>query len=356
MIQTIQYITINSNNYRISNKQNRSCLQNFQGAFNSSNIANIEGKARKAEFCLRKIINKFFDLFKWNQNNELINEFLKVDTKSPEYTDILRQISRQFLGNKNLEVNYENGRLTNIAMDKSPHIFILNHDNQSKDPKMLAAFNTMLYDEYINCGLAKSCPRPKIVLNEDILLTMNEQNRKIFEKMGAVGVDASIYNANKQGNSKKIIRLMKEFANGNINIFIFPEGKLSILKHKPLHEKFQLGIAEVVTALTNKLKEVKVTPLGLAYGKKWQVDSLYIGETITFKKIDDNICASIGNIISPFSTQEFKTFFKNKSETIITSQGIPVKGKEQAQYVGGILCENLRICKEEAKKAITKPI
>ena len=49
-------------------------------------------------------------------------------------------------------------------------------------------------------------------------------------------------------------------------------------------------------------------------------------------------------------------FFKNRQEATLTENNIPVKGKEQAQYIGGVLCENLRICKEEAKKAITNSI
>lgn len=347
MITPIQYRT---NTYPI--KYNTQ-PQNFQGGCKISTAGKIEKTSRNIELFGRKIVNKIGELFNKNKNNELYDEFLAVDTKSPEYIDVLRRVSRQYLGKKNLDVNFENNRITNLAKSDRPHIFIMNHDNQTKDPQMLATFNTMLNDEYIALGLAKTCPRPRIILNEDILLSMNDRNRNIFKKMGSVGIDASIHNPDTKSNSKKFITLMREFINGEVNIFIFPEGKNSIKKNTPLDEKFQLGIAEMVTKLTSKLPEVKVTPLGFAYGKKTQVDSIHIGETIVFKKDGEHIVSSVGNINSEFANEGLRNFFKNKSESILTEQGIPVKGKEQARYVGGVLCENLRICKEEAKRAIS---
>lgn len=327
--------------------------QTFRGGCNISIAGKVEKATRNVEFFGRKIINKIGVLFNKNKNEELYNKFLAVDTKSPEYIDILRRVSRQYLGKKNLEVNFENNRITNLAKSNKPHIFIMNHDSQTKDPQMLATFNTMLNDEYIALDLAKTCPRPRIILNEDILLSMNDKNRSIFEKMGSVGIDASIHNPNSKSNSKKFITLMREFINGDVNIFIFPEGKNSI-KKGPLDEKFQLGVAEMVTKLTAKVPEVNVTPLGFAYGKKSQVDSIHIGETVIFKKDGESIISSIGNITSEFANEGYKNFFKNKTSAVLTEQGAVVKGKEQAGYVGGVLCENLRICKEEAKKMISK--
>ena len=348
MITPIQY---NTNIYQ---RKYNTQPQNFKGGCNFSTAGKIEKATRNIEFVGRKIANKILGFFNKNKNTELYNEFLSADTKSPEYIDILRNISRTFLGKKNLEVNFENNRITNLAKSERPHIFIMNHDSQTKDPQMLAAFNTLLNDEYMALGLAKTCPRPRIILNEDILLAMNERNRKIFEKMGSVCVDASIHDANTKENSKKFFTLMREFMRGEVNIFIFPEGKNSVNKSKPLSEKFQLGVADMVAKLTGHVPEVNVAPIGFAYGKKSQVDSIHIGETIRFKKDGESIVSSIGNITSEFASEGYKNFFKNRAEAILTEQGVPVKGKEQAEYVGGVLCENLRICKEEAKKAITK--
>lgn len=351
MISPIQIKTTNYNyiNYRQS-------PQSFRGGCPVSIAKSSEKCSRKFELGVRKLANRAMDLFNRNTNDELYNKFLSVDKNSPEYIDILRQISRQHLGKKDLEVNFENDRIRNLARSNTPHIYIMNHDSQSKDPQMLAAFNTLLNDEYMDLGLAKTCPRPRIVLNEDILLAMNERNRKIFEQMGSVGIDASLHNSDSSANSKKFITLIRDFIKGKANIFIFPEGKNSVSKTKSLAEKFQLRVAEMVAKLAGRLPEIRVTPLGFAYGKKAQVDSIHIGETVVFKKDGDNITASIGNITSDFARPEYKKFFKNRQEATLTENNIPVKGKEQAQYIGGVLCENLRICKEEAKKAITDSI
>lgn len=347
MITPVQY---NTNFYP---KKYNTSPQSFRGGCSLSSVGKIEKTSRKIEFMGRVIFNKIAGLFNKNKNKELYNEFLVTDTKSPEYIDVLSRVSRQYLGKKNLEVNFENNRITNLAKSGKPHIFIMNHDSQAKDPQMLAAFNTLLNDEYLALGLAKTCPRPRIILNEDILLSMNERNRNIFEKMGSVGIDASIHDADTKGNTKKFIKLMREFLKGEVNIFIFPEGKNSINKSRSLAEKFQLGVAEMVARLTGRVPEVNVTPLGFAYGKKSQVDGIHIGKTIKFRKEGDNIVSSVGNIGSEFASEGYKNFFKNRSEAILTEKGVPVKGKEQAEYIGGVLCENLRICKEEAKKSIS---
>ena len=349
MIPPINQTKIHSYNFKHYNHN----PQSFKGGCGVYSLGFMEKAAHKIELCGRKCANKIADVFDKSQDSELYTEFLAVDKKSPRYIDILRTISRQYLGKKDLEVNFENDRIRNIASHNSPHIFIMNHDSQSKDPQMLAAFNALLNDEYADLGLNAICPRPKIILNEDILLSMNERRRNIFEKMGAVGIDANLKNANSSANSKAFLSLIKDFMKGQANIFIFPEGKNSIYKKRPLDEKFQLGVAELVTKLTKRLSEVRVVPLGFAYGNKSQVDSIHIGEIVTFKKDGENIISSIGNITSKFADKSYKNFFQNKSEAILTEQGVPVIGKEQERYVGGILCENLRICKEEAKNAIT---
>ena len=304
----------------------------------------------------RKLINKVNDFFSKKQNNEIYNELIKVDTKSPEYITSLSKVSRLLSTRNEIEINLESGRIQNIVRTGKPHIFIMNHDNQAKDPKMLAFFNTLLNEEYIKTGQAKTCPRPRIILNEDILLSMNKQNRQIFEKLGAVPIDASIYSADKKSNSKQFFKLMREFLKGEVNIFIFPEGKKSAYKNIPLQEKFQQGVAEMVTKLADKLPEVNVTPIGFAYNKKLNSagDSLYIGKTIKFKKDGDSLIATSGNVSSNFARQNYKDYFSGVDEMPIMEKSVTVKGKELPEYVAGILCENLRICKEEAKLQLPK--
>ena len=344
--------TYNKYNQPIYNIQNH---QEFKGTPLIPGPA-IEKSARSVEFFGRKIVNKICDFFAPKQNNEIYNNLMTVKPESPEYIKAISLVSRLFSSKKEIEINLESNRIQKIAQSGKPHIFIMNHDNQSKDPRMLAFFNTLLNEEYLRTGQAQTCPRPKIILNRDILLSMNKNKRQIFEKIGAIPVDASIYSTDKKGNAKQLIKLIKGFINGDSNIFIFPEGKNAAFKYAPLKEKFQLGVAEIVTKLTDRLPEVNVTPIGFAYNKGYKTagDSIYIGETVTFKKDANGTYASIGNVLSPHARNHYKKFFGNQNNTLITKNSIPVKGKEISEYIGGILCENLRICTEEAKAALPK--
>ncbi len=160
----------------------------------------------------------------------------------------------------------------------------MNHDNQKADPQMLGFFNTMLNEEYVVNDIAETCPRPRVILNEDILSTMNTKMRNIFEKLGSVGIDASLSGGNKASNGRKMIQLMKEYIDGKSNIFIFPEGKNCIFKDRPLKERFQPGIASIISRLNLKT-DVSVVPLGFAYNKKNKLlAAIEIGEPIIFKK------------------------------------------------------------------------
>lgn len=312
-----------------------------------------EKKLRSVEFAGRKIINRISELFQGNKNNEFFSEFLNSNEKSEEFINLLTKINKTFSNQKEVEINIESNRIHQIASSNQPRIFIMNHDNQRKDPKMLAFFNTLLNYEYMEQGLAKTCPRPRIILNEDIILSMKEENQNIFKKLGAVPIDASLYSGNSRANAKTFMTLLREFINGNVNIFIFPEGKNSIFKNRPLAEKFQLGAAEIVAKIADKLPEVRITPLGFAYGKNLKTpDSIHIGEDIIFKKAGKHIEASIGNIKSNFANPGYKDFFASRENAILTNNSIPVEGKSIAQYIGGVMCENLRICREEAIAAI----
>ena len=338
---------------------NQQIYKQNQPAFKSSPLmpgVSVEKSVRSVEFTGRKIVNRICDFFLKKHDSPIYNELMAAKVEMPEYIKAISKVSRLFSTKKEIEINLESNRIQQIAASGKPHIFIMNHDNQGKDPRMLAFFNTLLNEEYLRTGQASTCPRPKIILNRDILLSMNKDKRKVFEKLGAIPVDASIYSTDKKGNAKQLITLMKGFIKGKSNIFIFPEGKNAAFKYASLQEKFQLGVAEMVAKLTDKLPEVSVTPIGFAYNKglKSPGDSIYIGETIVFKKCADGVTASSGNISSSFARKSYKKFYENQENALITCHSVPVKGKEISEYIGGILCENLRICTEEAKAALPK--
>ena len=316
----------------------------------------VEKSVRSVEFTGRKIVNRICDFFLRKHDSTIYNELMAAKVETPEYIKAISRVSRLFSSKKEIEINLESNRIQQIASSGKPHIFIMNHDNQGKDPKMLAFFNTLLNEEYLRTGQAETCPRPKIILNRDILLSMNKDKRKVFEKLGAIPVDASIYSTDKKSNAKQLIKLMKGFIKGDSNIFIFPEGRNAAFKYASLQEKFQLGVAEMVAKLADKLPEVSVTPIGFAYNKglKSPGDSIYIGKTVVFKKNIDGMSASSGNISSSFARNSYKKFYGGEENALITCRSVPVKGKEISEYIGGILCENLRICTEEAKAALPK--
>ena len=306
---------------------------------------------RNVEFAGRVVINKITEFLDKKEILILHQAIGNADKKSPNYISQLTKVCKYLSPRSNFYINLEDKRIEEIAASGKPHIFIMNHDHQSKDPKMLCAFNSFLNMEYLRTNQASSCPRPRIVLNEDILLAKNKTDREIFDGIGAVPIDAGIIGSNKKANAKQFIGMLRDFIKGEANIFIFPEGRNSAKKYATLEDKFQLGVAEMVQKLADKMPEVYVTPIGFAYGGpfKGKADSIYIGKTITFKKSGKSVSATCGNADSSHADEWYKNFFKDKESAVLTENGVPVEGKGLANYIGGILCENMRICKEEAK-------
>ena len=320
----------------------------------------VEKGFRGVEYAGRKLLNKISGALNKKQTELMFKELADVDETSETYIAKLVKAGRFFGKNKEVEINLESNRLFDLANSKEPCIFIMNHDNQKHDPEMLAIFSALLNSEYIKAGKAASCPRPKIILNEDILLTMDEKMRKIFEKLGAVGIDASLYSADGSKNGRKLLPTMKDFVNDKAHIYIFPEGKNAGFKKMRLQDKFQTGVAEMVHKLAQKKEQVKVVPLAFAYNDKSKtlLSSIHIGEPVFFKKNGNNVLATSGNVMkSDFASKNYIDFFKKQSDeefTTLTEKGIPVSGKELPSYIAGVLCENLQICKEEAKKVLPK--
>jgi len=172
-----------------------------------------------------------------------------------------------------------------------------------------------------------------------------------------VGVDLSNTKKNSLDNAKKMLKVMTEFAKDKANIFIFPEGKMSVFKTKPIEEKFQNGVANMVLKELLMKDEVQVVPLGFSYPKKGSV-GIYVGNPVKIKSEDGKIMTSAGNITeSEFTNPEYKKYydnFKGSEFSPILEKGKPVSAKEAVPYLAGILCENLRICKAESYNMVEK--
>ncbi len=326
-----------------------------------ANLAKTEKRYQKIEYLMRVIANRFMDLFETKKQKELTKNISEIKPESSD-TYLLQSevISRIFCKDKVIDVNIEDRILEKAAQNGNSHIFIMNHSNQRRDPSMLAVVSTLLSKAYRQEGKANNFPIPKIILNQDILKTMNPIKRKAFEACGAVGIDASIFCADKKVNAQALFPVIKDFIKDKVNIFIFPEGKLSVFKDMEFDNRFQIGIAELINKALNIKKEIKVIPLGFAYGKgKNKLTGIQIGAPVIFKRNGDSTTSTSGSILkSEFGKDAFKSFFekhKNETDVVITENGVPVKSDDAPAFIKGILAENLDICSKEAERRIQTP-
>lgn len=321
----------------------------------SASREHLERRYTKVEMLLRRGLNKFGSLFNPKKDVALQQKILALQEDSPAFMHVLFDLGRSVAKGKTVEVNVESERLRRIVESDEACIFIMNHSNQVQDPRMLGFFNSMLAREYILNEKSSHCPRPKILLNKDILEAMDPGQRACFEKIGAVGIDASLFGADSTQNAKTLLPVMKRFIRDKAHIFVFPEGKMCIFDQLGLEYKFQTGIAEIVSGMAKAKKRVKVVPLGFAYRK--DLGSIHIGEPVYFKRDGVNMLVTRGNIDSSFASNDYVDFFGKGAVDedkfkLLTAKGVPVVGKEVSDYVSGVLCENLRICIDEAAQAI----
>lgn len=314
---------------------------------------------RGAEYAMRVIGNKFADLFQPKIAREITKNIAALTPKQDKvFLAQLAEIGRLYATKKVIDVNIEDKVLEQIAKTGDSTIFIMNHSNQTEDPQLLAVLNTLLAEAYKEAGIEKF-PLPKIILNEEILKTMNATKRKAFENFGAVGIDASITGGNKSSNTKAFFPLIKDFIRNKCNIFIFPEGRLAIRKDLNLHGRFQTGVANMINKILGVKKEVTVVPVGFAYGKGEQKDvtAMNIGTPIIVKRLGEATTVTRGDIERKPDSCLFKFFDKHKDKTdiTITSGGQPVPQSDVVEYLKTILCENLEINSSLAESKLEVP-
>lgn len=304
------------------------------------------------------------------------------------------------------EINAEeDNRLQKLIDSDEACIFVINHDDQIHDPIMLATFASMLYRGYDKAGKAATCPRPKIILNEDILNSQGKKLRTIFQKLGAVGVDASVSGKDKAArdrNREALTPVVAGFMQDQNHIFIFPEGRNATGGNRPLEEKFQRGIGRIVSLAARGKKRVKVVPLGFAYGrqKNDSLGSIHIGEPVYFVPKGRQMYVNVASVDQDSASNQFRYYFHDEKQLtrrdvlrafshpaqaieeannplppqpkffappavpyetingeahkIITHQGKPAVGPTLADCIAHALCENLRICREKAIQKLPK--
>ena len=359
MITRINYIE--SNFTRLDSYTNKT-VPNFRGNVSiapkpffkySERILNMSAIMK------RLIYNHVINRGDQNKLKEFYNKIITVPIDSYGFMRYFHNYARKFCNNREVEINLEGNRLLDIAKSDEACIFIMSHENGKKDPAMLGIIGTLLSGAYINLGKAASCPRAKIIVNEDILTCMNKMQRAIYKKFGAVGINANLFDAGKGKNKDKMHKIISEFADNKSHVFIFPEGKMGMFKALDLKYKFQPGIAGIIRSALKQKENVKVIPVGFAYNNKSKnfLGSIYIGKPVCFKQEGDFISVNNANIDLLTATANYKQYFglneENQSSVkVISGNGVPIKGREQNLYIAGILCENLKICTNLAKNQV----
>ena len=355
------YKTLSKLSVCIDKPRNSATFTNTAPAFTGINAVREKG-LQKCEYMLRIISNRITDLFEGKKVKQITKNIAQITPKSNEkYLKQLDEISRFYSSGKTIDVNIEDNILERIANSGQSAIFIMNHSNQKEDPSMLAVLNTLLTNAYKSAGRQNDFPLPKIILNQDILKTMNATKRKAFEAFGAVGIDANIYSADKQLNARVLLPLIKDFVRNKSNIFIFPEGKLATRNDLDFDSRFQIGVAELINKVLGIKKEVSVVPVGFSYGKGENkfLNGMHIGEPIKFARKGKNTTAASGIVLdTEYAIEGKKIFEKNKKEQNITIKkySTPVKPAEVNDFIKSILSENLNICSKEAQKKLSKMI
>lgn len=316
---------------------------------------------RGVEYTMRVLGNRFSDLFQTKAVKEITRNIAALTPKqNKEFLAQLAEIGRLYATQKVIDVNVEDGILEQLAQKGDSTIFIMNHSNQSEDPQMLAVLNTLLAEAYKGVG-AEAFPLPKIILNEDILKTMNPTKRKAFENFGAVGIDASVEGGDKGANARAFYPLIKDFIRNKCNIFIFPEGRLAVRKDLDLHGRFQTGVANIINKILGVKKEVRVVPVGFAYGQGKQkgLNAMQIGTPILVKRNTDGATTVTKGDIEKDTESCLYNFFEKRKDSVdvaITSGGVPVVQTEVPKYLKTILCENLEINSNMAQKRLEEPL
>ncbi len=266
-----------------------------------------------------------------------------IDIQSDEYCGAMAAYADKYLAKQDLLCNFEEPILQKIAESDLPVIFVMNHSKQSSDPAMLMLFNALLNVKYLELGRAVNSPRPKIIMNGNIIKSKCSKMKEIYQKCGAVGVDIT---SDKPNNTAQLLSIIKGYLKGENNIFIFPEGRNCVKRNIPFEERFQDGVSSIVEKIISTGKTVKVVPLGFSYGKEKSIlGSMYVGQPIYFKKTGDRILTNSANSSSEFAPQPLKELFGNKF----------IREIKSIKEISSQIIENMKICMAEANKRLQAP-
>lgn len=291
----------------------------------------------------RKAFNRIVHPFVKKEIDELYTIVNKVDLESDEYCATMVAYADNLLQKRDLLCNFEEPILEQIARSDMPVIYVMNHSKQTSDPSMLMLFNGILNVKYLELGKGATSPRPKIIMNKNIIESQDSKMQEIYKKCGAIGVDIT---SEKPNNTGALISAIRGYLSNKNNIFIFPEGRNCVKKQLSFDERFQDGVSGIIKRIIEMGKTVKVVPLGFSYGKEKSIlGSIYIGKPIYFKKSGERILTNASNASSEFAPKALKGQFKGRF--IREIHGI--------KEISTQIIENMKICMSEAQKRLLNP-
>lgn len=204
----------------------------------------LEKGERIEDIGLRKLLNAAVALPQQKYIDEAYQYLGALDEKSADFIKVGVVCGEKLSTGVKVVMDHE--KVKQLAHTKEPCLFFMNHDKQFYDPKLIGALGAELYSDYLQNGMADYCPRPKVIMNDDILSTKDRKSRALMEKFGSVGVDASVFLDAKGSlfNQKSLLGSMKGFTRDANHVFIFPEGKNAGTKnYLELARRFQTGTA-----------------------------------------------------------------------------------------------------------------
>ena len=325
-------------------------------------ISNLEAMANSAERLLRRLGHRYMRKRLQPTLDKVSAILNNTSPDAPDYISKVMQVARLYANVQPIEaeVNTEDKRFEDIAASNEACIFVINHDHQTEDPVLLSMSAVLLYNAYAKLGKLAHCPRPGVILNEDIIATSPPEQQALWHKMGVIGVDASVFPSKKgiSKNTRAFMRVLPDFCEDKKHLFIFPEGRLSAFKGLALRQKFQTGVGDIVRAALKRKESVKVVPLGFAYGKKakQRLGSIYVGKPVIFSRQGENTLVSVGNITPETASQPYKDFFWSNGDftpsKVMTHRRQPIKSADLSPFIADVLAENLSICREFALKQL----
>ena len=270
----------------------------------------------------------------------LNTDYKNIDINSAKYITYGYKYTKARCKDMIAEVNVETERLLDIVKSQEPCIFIMNHtSNQMRDIDSAKFFEALLYREYIYHNMEKTCPRSKVLSGLGVLKHQADGGEQ-YKWLGVVETKTDYRKPESREYNRKITQqLSEELAKGKINLFLFPEGVLSVIPFVPIEYKFQPGCASIIKKVLELKDKIKVIPICFAHNKT--LSAIHIGEPVYIKKQNGIYSMTRGNLPN--------SLYEGMDEITLTEKGKPVDKEHVVPYISGMLLENMKACIQNAK-------